>query len=101
MKDLDNDLSSEKRPIRQSWHALQKTGRFHIAKLGKVYFSDPKLDPIALQQLLGFTPDDYHAWLKRKRRQNCHTAYFEFLIWHRKQMMTPEQLDKFAQAFGW
>jgi hypothetical protein len=99
MKDLDNQIGPKKRPTRKSWQVLKDTGRFHVEPVGEKQFNDPRMEPSALMDVLGFTPEDYADWLDRHNRPNCHTAYFEFLIWHRSRM-TPEQLARFDAHFG-
>lgn len=99
MKELDNQIGPKKRPMRKSWEVLKSTGRFRIDTVSEEQFNDPRMKPEILLPVLGFTPQDYAAWLEEKNRPNCHTAFFEFLIWHRKQM-TPEQLKNFEDHFG-
>lgn len=98
MKDLDNQVGPKRRPTRKSWQVLKETRRFQIEKVSTEHFGDPRMDPLNLLKALGFTPENYADWLDEIGRINCHTAYFEFLIWHRSRM-TPEQLQRFNAHF--
>ncbi|SPE17929.1 hypothetical protein SBA5_120005 [Candidatus Sulfotelmatomonas gaucii] len=99
MKDLDNQIGPQKRPTRKSWEVLTATNHFRSEKVSEEHFGDPRMEPKSVMLALGFTPEDYASWLDKHNRQNCHTAYFEFLIWHRGRM-TPEQLANFDAHFG-
>jgi hypothetical protein len=93
MKDLDNEIGPVKRQPRKSWLALRDTGRFSIKKVSTEYFGSSLMNPETLQKVLGFTSEDYWAWLERNRRSDSYTAYLEFLFWHRNKM-TPEQIER-------
>jgi hypothetical protein len=99
MKELDNEVGPVKRKTRESWKCLKSTSRFQIVKRGEQYFSDPRMQPRAIQKALGFNESDYDEWLSGNRLPRCHTSLLRFLF-SRRSRMTDEQLRYFNSVYG-
>ena len=99
MKDLDNEIGPTKRAPRRSWECLRSTGRFQVEKRGEQYFSDPRMQPGAIQKALGFNESDYDEWLSGNRLPRCYTSFLRFLFSCRSRM-TEEQLKYFNSVHG-
>jgi hypothetical protein len=98
MKVLDNEIGPVKRS-RKSWECLKGTGRFQVEKFGEEYFSDPRMQPDALQKALGFNAGDFDEWLERNRLTRGYTSFLRFLFLRRSKM-TEEQLKYFDAVYG-
>ena len=64
MKHLDNQLAPKKRPPRESWKALKRTGRFYFQCRDREYWEKMKVeDPYSQVKALGIQPGQFQAWL--------------------------------------
>jgi hypothetical protein len=82
MKHLDNIVGPIKRPIRKSMQALVSTqGRIKCDFLMREYFEGWSKAMPQMEQMSGFTRDDYGAWLKENKLPDNISNRIRFLIW--------------------
>jgi hypothetical protein len=79
MKALDNVVGPQKRAVRKSWQALMDTRRFEIHAYSTEFFKNMKIGLDRDRVKIEKRADEYHAWLKDKRRQDNTTNLFVFL----------------------
>ena len=79
MKLLDNMIGPVKRPLRKSYVALSKTGRFHTDVLTREWFMDYVAKRPAAVKAWGLEDEKYYAWLKQKGRVDNMTNMFLWL----------------------
>lgn len=102
MKKFDNALAAplgEIPRVRRSWETLNASGRFQIKVYGEDYFRSLGERQETLERVLGVGMAEYAQWLESNRVPACHTSYFRFVDWKRKQM-SEDQLKQFADIFG-